>query len=115
MQALDLWLTMLRHRPPAPIPSAATAALEPLPQTPLLAVYPLLLRLGLATAIGDFLRPAMELLEEYLLAFVRAVLLYRHAYRHLTHYWSTTSCRMFIFVDASYLTTLDFCRARHSL
>ena len=63
---------MLRHRPPALAPSAG---LEALPQTPLLAVYPLLLRLGLATAIGDFLRPAMELLEEYLLAFVRAFLL----------------------------------------
>ena len=72
-QALELWLAMLRHRPPALVsPAAAAASPAALPQTPLLAVYPLLLRLGLATAIGDFLRPAMEILEEYLLAFVRA-------------------------------------------
>ena len=73
MQALELWAAMLRHRPAVPVPSTGQAPV-PLPQTPLLAVYPLLLRLGLATAIGDFLRPAMEILEEYLLAFVRYML-----------------------------------------
>ena len=62
---------MLRHLPPALVSPAAVSSAA-LPQTPLLAVYPLLLRLGLATAIGDFLRPAMEILEEYLLSFVRA-------------------------------------------
>lgn len=110
MQALDLWLAMLRHRPPTPVPSAATVALEALPQTPLLAVYPLLLRLGLATAIGDFLRPAMELLEEYLLAFVRAFLLYRYAYIQVTRCCSTV-CTCCIFTSLS----LDVCRGRHSL
>ena len=81
-QALELWLALLRQRAPAvtdatagPGAAAAAAAAAGLPESALLTVYPLLLRLCLATAIGDFLRPAMETLEEYLLSFVR---------RHLT-------------------------------
>lgn len=97
VQALDLWLAMLRHRPAAVIPSAGADGTAPLPQTPLLAAYPMLLQLGLSTAIGDFLRPAMEILEEYLLAFVRFSLLScrpLHPSKWLVAGFTTWKCRV---------------------
>jgi hypothetical protein len=101
-QALELWLALLRQRAPAvtdatagPGAAAAAAAAAGLPESALLTVYPLLLRLCLATAIGDFLRPAMETLEEYLLSFVR---------RHLTFCTAlprTTASRCCCYCDSS--------------
>ena len=62
-QALELWLSLLRAKPAA---GAAAAELE---DTPLLSLYPSLLRLFGTAAIGDYLKAAMETLEEYALTY----------------------------------------------